>query len=175
MTLPTPSTRWVELTYPQGSSHPPRKTAKKNKAVAKPQEEEKLELVAEEPLAPAWNDLISVSNLGKRYTLQIAALHTNLQSVARSPRDDDSDDGNSRSAPLVLTPYETPDTQPSLGEEDFQVRSRSMVHLSPPESNQVEGVPQGLQVDGILLFLYEVSRATHRGGLLRIKLTSVAQ
>lgn len=124
-------------------------------------EEEKLELVAEEPLASAWNDLISVSNQEKRYTLQIAALHTNLQSVVRSPRDDDSDDGASTSstktAPLSFTPYETPDVQPSQSDDSFQARARSMVHLPPPESGQGGGTSQRPLVDGILLFLYEVS------------------
>lgn len=138
-----------------GSSHPPRKTAKKAKAASKPPEE-RLELVVEEPLMPAWTDLIRVSNLGKKHLLQMAALHTHLQSVARSPRDDDSDDGTSKNAPLSFTPYEMPNVQPSLSEVDFQVRSKTMVHFSPPVDNQGDAASR-VQADGIFLFLYEVN------------------
>jgi len=105
---------------------------------------------------PAWTDLITVSSLGKKRLLQIAALHTHLQSVARSPHDDDSDDGASKNAPLSLTSYEMPNVQPSLGDVDFQVRSQAMVHFSPPVGNQGDAGPHA-QADGIFLFLYEVN------------------
>lgn len=135
------------------SSHPPRKTAKKGKTVtSKPPEEEKLELVPEEPLVSAWNDLISVSNVDRKCTLQLAALHTNLHSILRGTSEDGSDDGNAKSAPISFAPYEIPNVQPILSEDDFQVRSKALVHLSPPESPPRN---EGLQIDGILLFLYE--------------------
>ncbi len=40
-----------------------------------------------------------------------------------------------------------------MSDEDFQVRSRSVIHLSRAESSQSG---DGVQIDGILLFLYEV-------------------
>ncbi|KAK3356925.1 hypothetical protein B0T25DRAFT_141999 [Lasiosphaeria hispida] len=135
------------------SSHPPRRTAKKSKAAPKVQEEERLELVVSEPLLPAWNDLVSVSNRGKRYSLQVAVLNTVLQSVFRGCTEDDSDGGSSnRSAPISFATYETPDIQPSLSDDDFQLRSRSMVHFSPPAGMHGE---ERTQADGIFLFLYE--------------------
>ncbi|KAK1751590.1 hypothetical protein QBC47DRAFT_307446 [Echria macrotheca] len=140
------------------SSHPPRKTAKKVKSPSRQPEEEKLELVVAEPLTQAWDDFLTVSNHGKTYSVQIAALHTPIQSLARSPRDNDSDDGGGKSAPLSLTPYEVPDVQPSLSEEDFQVRSKAMVHLAADENNQADsGISQR---QGIFLFLYEHNNST---------------
>jgi hypothetical protein len=142
-----------------GSSHPPRKTAKKkaaSKSKSRSPAEEKLALIAEEPFTSAWNDLVSVSNFGKRYTLQIAALHTRLHSVVRSPRDSDSDDGRNKTAPLSFTPYEIPDVQPSPNDDDFQVKSRCMVHLPSLDRTKKEDSPPRPQVDGVFLFLYEV-------------------
>ena len=141
-----------------GSSHPPRKTVKKSKSPsAKPQGEEKLQLIAEEPLAQAWNDLITVLNFGKKHNLQIAALYTPLHSVVRGPGEEDSDGGSSRSAPLGFDPYEIPEVQPSVGDNDFQMQARALVHLSNPPPGHVDDGSQGMQVDGFFLFLFEVS------------------
>ncbi|KAK3942429.1 hypothetical protein QBC46DRAFT_309455 [Diplogelasinospora grovesii] len=132
-----------------------------------------LELVPDQPLQPAWDDLISLSNSasGKRYLVQIAAVHTNLQDVARGPGnggtgDDDADNdddgrssgGNSSSSSnkftfLSFPPYEPPDPQPLLNEDDFRLRSQCMVHLSSPlEDNRSETTTT---TDSICLFLYE--------------------
>ncbi|KAK0646339.1 hypothetical protein B0T16DRAFT_458267 [Cercophora newfieldiana] len=158
------------------SSHPPRKTAKKKAASSKSKSksksksnspvEERLQLIAEEPFTSAWNDLITVSNFGKQYTLQLAALYTNLNSVVRNPTppDDDSDDGRSKTAPIFFTPYEIPDVQPSPSEEDFQVRSKSMVSLTPSsDAVKVERSSPRPQLDGIYLFLYEHNHSTSSG------------
>ncbi|KAK4455891.1 hypothetical protein QBC34DRAFT_3554 [Podospora aff. communis PSN243] len=148
------------------SSHPPRKTAKKktaSKSKSRSPAEEKLALIAEEPFTSAWNDLVSVSNFGKRYTLQIAALHTRLHSVVRSPGDSDSDDGRNKTAPLSFTPYDIPDVQPSPSDDDFQIKSRCMVHLPSLDRTKKEDSPPRPQIDGVFLFLYEQNNSTSSG------------
>ena len=96
--------------------------------------------------------------LGKRYTFQIAALHTSLQSVVTTPGDADSDGGSRGSSPVAFTPYDIPDVQPTHSNEEFQVKSRAMVHFSSlSHDDQDQEFAQPIRVDGIFLFLYEVS------------------
>ncbi|KAM7196032.1 hypothetical protein V8F20_007226 [Naviculisporaceae sp. PSN 640] len=143
------------------SSHPPRvvKSSKKGKASSK-KEAEKLEIVANEPLRPAWDDLISVSNAGKTYNIQNAALHTRLDEVSRraGSNEDDGDDIGGQSNFISLPAYEPLNVQPFVSEGDFQLRSQALVHLSPLEETQGEGLPT--TTDSILMFLYEHNNST---------------
>lgn len=142
------------------SSHPPRvvKSSKKGKASSK-KEAEKLDLVPNEPLRPAWDDLISVSNAGKTYNIQNAALHTKLDEITRraSSNEGDEDDSGVGSNFISLPAYEPPNVQPFVSEGDFQLRSQAMVHLSPLEETQGEGLQT--TTDSICMFLYEVRHA----------------
>ena len=128
------------------------KGSKKAKAAAKNEEDEKLDLVPIEPLQPAWDDLISLSNLGTVYQVQIAALHTSLQMVIRSKAEDDN---NNKCTRLSFPPYSPADTRPSLEEDEFELRSQCMIHLSPTDAS---GTSESTVTDSIFLFLYEVGR-----------------
>lgn len=131
------------------------KSSKKGKASLK-KETEKLDLVANEPLRPAWDDLISVSNAGKTYNIQNAALHTKLDEVTRraGSNESDGDDSGALSKFISLPTYEPPNVQPFVSEGDFQLRSQALVHLSPLEETQGEDVQT--TTDSIFMFLYEV-------------------
>lgn len=133
------------------SSHPPRvlKNSKKGKSTSKSDEDSKLDLVPVEPLQPAWDDLISLSSLGFTYQVQIAALHTSLQIIVRSK---DEEDPN-KNVTLSFPPYSPAETQPSPLEDDFELRSQCLVHLSPTEEAQNS---DSTVTDSIFLFLYEV-------------------
>lgn len=137
------------------------KSSKKGKSPSR-KDGEKLELVANEPLRPAWDDLISVSNAGRTYNVQNAALHTNLKNVARrsSSNDVDGDDGTFPSNFISLPAYEPPAIQPFLSEGEFHLRSQALVHLSPLEETQGEGMQPS--TDSICMFLYEVNRPLRR-------------
>lgn len=118
--------------------------------------EEKPELVVVEPLHPAWDDLIVLSDSGKRYRVQIAALHTALQVVSRSTQ-------GAAPACFHLTsvpPYEPSNAQPFIGDDDFELRSQCMVHLEKdgPIDNMETEEAETNNTDSICLFLYEVSR-----------------
>lgn len=137
------------------SSHPPRVLkSKKDKSPTPKPKEDKLRLVPEEPLRPAWDDLVSVSHREESYRLQISALHTNLQAIARTT-DGGGNNAGSKSVLVSLPPYETPDVQPFLTEDDFQLRSQCLVHLAAPDDDR-DGDMQ-TATDNILMFLYEVS------------------
>ncbi|KAK1828480.1 hypothetical protein QBC39DRAFT_374711 [Podospora conica] len=138
------------------SSHPPRKTTKKGKSkspsVRPPPED--LQLVAEEPLAPAWNDVVTVSDPRdagrRRYNLQIAALWTPMGSIVRGGGggEEDGEEGTA----VGFAPYRVPEMRPAMGDEDFEMRARGLVHLSRAGGGGEEG---GMQVDGFFLFLFE--------------------
>lgn len=137
------------------SSHPPRVVKpKKGKAARGGGEAENFELVPNEPLRPAWDDLVSVSCRGRNYRLQVAALYTDLQGVTRAGADSNGDESDSRSVSVVLPPFDPPDVQPGLGEDDFQLGAQCLVHLATPDEEQ--GGSRQTAMDNICLFLYEV-------------------
>ncbi|KAK3682677.1 hypothetical protein B0T22DRAFT_291714 [Podospora appendiculata] len=133
------------------SSHPPRvvKSSKKGKAK---KEDDRLELVPAEPLQPAWDDLISLSNFDKKHLVQIAALHTNLQAVLRDT-DNDGGEGGGKFTFSSLPTYETPHVQQFQSDESFQLRSQALVHLSSPiDETQEEAIAT---TESVCLFLYQ--------------------
>ncbi|KAK0709087.1 hypothetical protein B0T26DRAFT_678555 [Lasiosphaeria miniovina] len=162
------------------SSHPPRvvKSSKKGKSSSRA-DEDRLELTSTEPLQPAWDDLVSVLNRGKgQHQVQIAAVHTNLQGIVRGPAGawsgDDDDDGegdeggggsgsgggsssittsSNKFSFLHLPAYRTPDVQPFMSQDDFQLKSQAVVHLAPQEDSQSDTM--SATADSICLFLYE--------------------
>lgn len=98
--------------------------------------------------------MICFSNAGKQYRVQIAALQTTLQAVVR-----DKDDAEPAKFTLVsLPPYEPPNLQPSLRDDDFDLRAQCLVHLDEDAgSDAMEMDEDGTNgTDGICLFLYEV-------------------
>ncbi|KAJ9154743.1 C6 zinc finger domain protein [Pleurostoma richardsiae] len=133
------------------SSHPPRnlKGSRRGRASAKNEEETKLELIPVEPLHPAWDDLVSLSSSGTVYRVQIAALHTSLQIVVRNKAADDAN----RCVALSFPPYSPVESQPSVEDDDFELRSQCLIHLSPVEdSGDDESM---IATDSVFLFLYE--------------------
>jgi hypothetical protein len=136
------------------SSHPPRVVKTKKGKAARGGEEESFELVPNEPLRPAWDDLISVSCRGRHYQLHHAALYTDLQGVARAGADGSGDEADSRSVFVSLPPFSPPDVQPGLGEDDFQLGAQCLVHLATPDEEQ--GGSRQPATDNVCLFLYEV-------------------
>lgn len=109
--------------------------------------------MAEEPLAPAWNDVITVSDptRGTRYNLQIAALWTPVHSIVRGEEEEEEGSGTV----LEFAPYQIPEMRPSMGDDDFQMQAKALVHISKPPGGG-EGDGQGMQVDGFFLLLFEV-------------------
>jgi hypothetical protein len=145
------------------SSHPPRviKNPKKKGAASRASDEdEKLELVAEPPLAPAWNDLLAVSHQGRLYQVQIAALQTSLQSLIRGKAEED--DGSGKFPWLAFPEYEPADAKLVLNEGDFGLNAQCLVHLSSQEEGEDEN--GRLTTDSICLFLYEVGAGSTRQG-----------
>lgn len=105
-----------------------------------------------QPLQPAWDDLISLSNRGTTYQVQIAALHTNIQIIVRQKQD-----GSQSNFTLAsFQPYSPADIRPFITEEDFQLRSDCLVHLSPVDANSQDQDSETTTTDSICLFLYEV-------------------
>lgn len=141
------------------SSHPPRvvksSARRGGKSSKKKEEEEWLAPVPIEPLQPAWDDLISLSNSGRSYRVQIAALQTALQSVARA---EEEGDYSSKYRLLSLPPYEPSIPQPFVRDDDFELRSQCLVHLD--EDTGGDGVEaeemDTNRTDSICLFLYDV-------------------
>lgn len=109
--------------------------------------------MAEEPLAPAWDDVITVSDptRGTRYNLQIAALWTPVHSIVRGEEEEEEGSGTA----LRFAPYQIPEMRPSMGDDDFQMQAKALVHISKPAGGG-EGDVQGMQVDGFFLLLFEV-------------------
>ncbi|KAG7290405.1 hypothetical protein NEMBOFW57_000405 [Staphylotrichum longicolle] len=142
------------------SSHPPRVVKpKKGKAARGGGETENFELVPNEPLRPAWDDLVSVSCRGRSYRLQVAALYTDLQGVTRAGADRSGDEADSRSVFVSLPPFDPPDVQPGMGEDDFQLGAQCLVHLATPDEEQ--GGSRQTAMDNICLFLYEHNTSSY--------------
>ncbi|KAK4202647.1 hypothetical protein QBC40DRAFT_320950 [Triangularia verruculosa] len=137
------------------SSHPPRvvkgkKTGSSKKSSSKQsgnEDDGRFQLVANAPLRPAWDDLISLSCQGQTFQVQIAALFTPLNSVTRAYATDEDEGEQNRTIFLSFPIYQTPDLTPYPGEDDFQLFSQCMVHLAAPG--------QETQTDSIFMFLYE--------------------
>jgi hypothetical protein len=110
----------------------------------------RLQLVPVEPLRPAWDDVIALSRRGTVYHAQISALNTSLPAIIRC--DDDTSRG--KLTRLFFPPYIPPDTRPSIQDEEFELRSQCMMHLSEMEETvNDDGV---VVTNSICLFLFEV-------------------
>lgn len=138
------------------SSHPPRvirSKKDKNASVKAERAAEKPDLVPAQPLQPAWDDLISVSDGSVVQHVQIAALHTNLETVGRQTGKDDAN-----KFAMSFDPYRLADLRPTGGEDDFELRCQYMVHLAPATDTHNPG-SETVTTDSIFLFLYEVCTA----------------
>ncbi|KAL2021063.1 hypothetical protein VTK56DRAFT_7718 [Thermocarpiscus australiensis] len=154
------------------SSHPPRVLKpKKCKGPSKGDEEDRFELVPNEPLRPAWDDLTSVSCRGKSYKLQIAALHTDLRALTKAAVEDSGGDAGDKSVFVSLPPYETPDVRSIRSEDVFQLNAQCFVHLAAPDENQ--SVDMRTATDSICLFLYEHNSSVYFNNQPRWKDPSV--
>ncbi|KLU82038.1 hypothetical protein MAPG_01117 [Magnaporthiopsis poae ATCC 64411] len=110
---------------------------------------ERLELVAIEPLRPAWDDIVALSRRGTVYHAQISALNTSLAAIVH---DDEMSRG--KATRLFFPPYIPPDTRPSMGNDEFGLRSHCMAHLSEMEETRNE-VGETVGTNSICLFLFE--------------------
>lgn len=130
------------------SSHPKREAGTSSKKAKKSsEEEENLELMPTEPLTPAWDDLMSLSNHGVVYVVQIAALHNILEKVMRGNNEE-----GGVNFKVVVPKYQPPEMQPSEADEDFQVRTQCLVHLSSAPQREED------MTDSYCVFLYEVGQ-----------------
>ncbi|KAK4180016.1 hypothetical protein QBC36DRAFT_307651 [Triangularia setosa] len=141
------------------SSHPPRvvkskKSSSKTSSSKRSDDDGRFQLVANTPLRPAWDNLISLSCQGQAFQVQIAALITPLSTVNRAYATDEDEGEQNRTIFLSFPMYQTPDLTPYPGEDDFQLFSQCMVHLAPPPTSESRGGP-GTQTDSIFMFLYE--------------------
>ena len=136
------------------SSHPPRVVKSKkakassSKAEAPP---EQLELVTNQPLQPAWDDLISLTTGETTYEVRIAALHTSLQGVRRL-----HEDGSDTKFAVFFPSYTPVDVRPLPSEDDFELRYQCMVHLAPTDDGLGQSSETTVPTDSVCLFLYEV-------------------
>jgi hypothetical protein len=131
------------------SSHPPRQTPASGKKANT--DEDRPRLDAAEPLAPAWDDCITLTNHGVEYRLQITGLQTQLQKLPRPG-------GESSRArdPVDLPSYTLPDVQPTTTSHEFDMKGQCLVHFS------ARGTDEGEATDGLCAFLYEVGSAVRR-------------
>lgn len=107
-------------------------------------EDEVPRLLPTEPLMPAWDDLVSVSDNGVVYSIQIAALHTKFQNILRGP------EGQSQvKFRMALPPYSPVDMETWDNGGNMDLNAQNMVSLLP--SGNDNGAPEGLCV-----FLFEV-------------------
>ncbi|KAK4169333.1 hypothetical protein QBC43DRAFT_60518 [Cladorrhinum sp. PSN259] len=136
------------------SSHPPRVVkSKKGKSSSRSAEPEGLDLVPNQPLQPAWDDLISFSSRGRNYHIQIAALHTNLNAVARAPASDNGQYGPIEAVYVSFPPYQTPSNLALGNGDSFQLSSKCLVHLAGTDDDQ--GRSMGTTIDSVFVFLYQ--------------------
>lgn len=105
-----------------------------------------------EPLQPAWDDLICLQNAGKNYRVQIAALQTTLQAIVRAKPEGES----SKFMFLSFPPYEPPNPQPLLRDADFNLRAQCAVHLDEDAGSDAVEADDTDMTESICLFLYEV-------------------
>jgi len=104
-----------------------------------------LQLVALQPLTPAWHDQIRLLNRGgAEYLVQFVGLHMHLQSVVLN----EGGDGAGQFK-LLVPQYSTPEFHMPMVEEEFDTPSRCLVHLP---TAQGDGGPSG----SLCVFLYEV-------------------
>jgi hypothetical protein len=95
--------------------------------------------------------LITLSNGGKNYRVQIAALQTSLPEVVRG-----NEDGDASSFSFVSFPmYEPSNPQPFLRHEDFNLRSQCLIYLDDNAEDALNTEDADM-TDSICLFLYEV-------------------
>ena len=78
-----------------------------------------------QPLTSAWSDYIRLSSNGAECSVLLSALQTSLQSVLRMPVDNSNNNVFTLSLPL----YVPTEVQPSMVEEDLDVRAQCFVHL----------------------------------------------
>ncbi|KAK1726965.1 hypothetical protein CaCOL14_006544 [Colletotrichum acutatum] len=128
------------------SSHPPRQvqpSSSRSSRRSQTVEDEIPRLVPTEPLMPAWDDLVSVSDNGVVYSIQIAALHTRFQNILRGP------EGQSQvKFRMVLPSYSPVDMETWDNGGNMDLNAQNMVSLLP--SGNDNGAPEGLCV-----FLFE--------------------
>ncbi|KAJ3956315.1 hypothetical protein N0V92_007134 [Colletotrichum tropicale] len=128
------------------SSHPPRQVSSSKKSPkAKAAEQTAPRLAPTEPLTPAWDDLISLSENGVVYSVQIATLHARLRNILRG-----EEDRNRFSFPIAFPPYLPIDVETWDNGGDTDLAAQNMISLLP--AGNVAGPP-----DGICAFLFEVS------------------
>ncbi|TLD34255.1 hypothetical protein PspLS_00578 [Pyricularia sp. CBS 133598] len=104
-----------------------------------------------QPLLPAWDDLVSVSCSGVALSLQIASLNTDLSTVDQSGQA--SHDAMLKT--ISLPPYTRPNAHRSMDNNDFELRSHCLTHISDlgEVRNEISGKVTG--TDSICLFLFE--------------------
>ncbi|KAF6837254.1 C6 zinc finger domain protein [Colletotrichum plurivorum] len=128
------------------SSHPPRqvqssKRASKSKSASV--EREVPRPVPTEPLAPAWDDLITLSEGGVVYPVQIAALHTPLQSIMRG-----GEDPSGSKFRMAFPPYLPVELETWHNGSEVDLAAQSMISLLPATNES--GPPES-----ICAFLFE--------------------
>ncbi|KAM0276749.1 hypothetical protein ACHAQH_006398 [Verticillium albo-atrum] len=98
------------------------------------------QLIAVEPLAPAWDDLLFLGEKGVTYLVQMAVLQSTVQSIGKGKKKDNSK--------VVLAPY-TPSGLYFLKKgRELEVPAQSLVSLSPPDE---ENGP----LNGTFTFLFD--------------------
>ncbi|GKT80994.1 C6 zinc finger domain protein [Colletotrichum tofieldiae] len=128
------------------SSHPPRQVQSSSRRSGRSNtvEQETPHLTPAEPLTPAWDDLISLSDNGVVYAVQIAALHTRLRSVIRGA------EGQSQvKFRMSLPNYSPVDVETWDNGSDMDLNAQIMISLLPTSNDN--GSPEG-----ICAFLFEV-------------------
>ncbi|WDK16272.1 hypothetical protein CGRA01v4_07555 [Colletotrichum graminicola] len=121
------------------SSHPPRQVQSSSRRRRRSHiaEQETPRLIPIEPLAPAWDDLISLYDNGVAYAVQIAALHTGLQNVTRAA------DGQSQvKFRMVLPNYSPVDVDTWDNGSDVDLSAQVMISLLPTTNDN--GFPEGI-------------------------------
>lgn len=108
------------------------------------------DLVPVPPLRSAWHDSVAVASGGIVYQVQVAALSTQLQSIARQKGSNGADGSFAFSPFPVYTPT---GVQPPSRNSEFHMSSQCMVHLAAANNNHNFGAAP---TDNICLFLYEV-------------------
>ncbi|KAK2045568.1 hypothetical protein LZ31DRAFT_240256 [Colletotrichum somersetense] len=127
------------------SSHPPRQvqSSSRRRVRSRTAEQETPRLVPIEPLTPAWNDLISLSENGVAHAVQFAALHTGLQKATRVAG------GQSQvKFRMALTNYSPLDVDTWDNGSGVDLSAQATISLLP--ASNVNGFPEG-----ICAFLFE--------------------